>query len=174
MGESGDSERVGSGGRFRETKSPTRCESGLAVVFSGILPPGRIVSAHRPSSPSRPVPACAFNRRHDDEGGGTKLHGVIHRGHEMVIRTARCKRIFVTVWRVATGPRIFSDAAASGNEGSAADKLVAWLIACIRSADWPAARAQNGKAAVLRPPLPFPKSAAPRSAKFFNRPCVRR
>src|SRR5262245_66074773 len=73
------SERNWRGNFFGKQKTRLGWESGLAVVFSGILPPERIVSAHSPSSPSRPVPACAFYRRRIDAGDGTELHGKIHR-----------------------------------------------------------------------------------------------
>jgi len=51
-------------------------ESGLAVEIRLLSAVARNFSAG-PSSPSRPVPACTFDHRHSDEGGGanwTRTH----------------------------------------------------------------------------------------------------
>src|SRR5688572_24853452 len=80
-------------------------------------------------SPSQPVPACTFDRRHIDEGGGAWLDGENHGP---------------ITWRLVSR-------SASGFFG-----------------DHAAAYPPKRKAAVPRPPLPFPKSAAPRSAKFIS------
>jgi hypothetical protein len=75
-----------------KNKKPDSDESGLARDQRLLSAVARFIS-RRPSSPSRPVPTCAFDRRHTDVGNRVRLEGTIHWASEMVMLPWQRKRI---------------------------------------------------------------------------------
>ncbi len=67
-------------GKITENKKPDSGESGLAVGETALgLAVAQVISAS-PSSPSRLVPACAFDHRHGSDAGKKAAVGGINHG----------------------------------------------------------------------------------------------
>ena len=142
-----------------KNKKPDSGESGLAVVKCGLFQPRCADSAQN-------------HRRQADPCQRARLTDVMATAEAAQRLEARF--IGPMRWKLGArgASRFFRAVRPRGNSRAECIHLFRAAAGAHRRRGVSIAALQNGKAAVLRPPLPFPKSAAPRSASV-SRTCVR-